>query len=346
MLFSKFPVFFTLCSCWAASAAAAPQDLDVAVIGADQQVVRDDVQQRLAATGRFASVDQFDVMLQLPTLADLQQYDAVLTWSNQFYPDPEGLGDVLADYVDAGGGVVVMVFANAGLWQSLPLYPGGRWEREGYPVISPYESYITGRNTLGTVHDPQHPLVAGLHDFDGGDASFRSMTGNLSPAGQRVADWHDGQILIAKDESRPGKRADLNFYPASSAVHPDYWNESTQGDLIMANALEWTGARIKLSLGLTQPGFLDIRLSGLEPGAPTITLLSTHGAGPSATPWGTLEVSQPWLRTPPLAADAAGRLDFMTTLPSSAAGRTIYAQAVAPEAGAPATSTAAQVEVP
>jgi len=129
-------------------------------------------------------------------------------------------------------------------------------------------------------------------------------------------------------------------------VHQDYCNESTQGDLIMANALEWAGARIKLSLGLTQPGFLDIRLSGLEPGAPTITLLSTHGAGPSATPWGTLEVSQPWLRTPPLAADAAGRLDFTTTLPTSAAGHTIHAQAVAPAAGAPATSTAARIEVP
>jgi len=41
-------------------------------------------------------------------LADIQGYDSVLVYSDTGYADPAALGDVLADYVDAGGPAVVI----------------------------------------------------------------------------------------------------------------------------------------------------------------------------------------------------------------------------------------------
>ncbi len=42
-----------------------------------------------------------------PTLADLEGYCCVFTWGNYAYADPIGMGDVLADFVDAGGKVIL-----------------------------------------------------------------------------------------------------------------------------------------------------------------------------------------------------------------------------------------------
>ena len=53
-----------------------------------------------------------DAVGQTPTLADLLPYDGVLTWSNASFQDSIALGDVMADYVDAGGAVVVAVFGT------------------------------------------------------------------------------------------------------------------------------------------------------------------------------------------------------------------------------------------
>ncbi|MGB0386792.1 MAG: choice-of-anchor D domain-containing protein [Ardenticatenaceae bacterium] len=73
---------------------------------------------KLLPYANIASVDWYDTRNNTPTLAELSAYDAVLTWTNYDHADPEALGNVLADYVDAGGAVVVSVFSftnNTGL---------------------------------------------------------------------------------------------------------------------------------------------------------------------------------------------------------------------------------------
>lgn len=93
------------------------QGPDVAIVAAATSSSTDcrftDPQSLLMATGSFSSVSIFNANTGTPTLQDLMQYDAVITWSNSAYADSVALGNVLADYVDAGGGVVVAVFANA-----------------------------------------------------------------------------------------------------------------------------------------------------------------------------------------------------------------------------------------
>ncbi len=52
-------------------------------------------------------VDYFDPRTATPTLEELMPYACVQTWANYAYADKFAMGDVLADYVDAGGKVIL-----------------------------------------------------------------------------------------------------------------------------------------------------------------------------------------------------------------------------------------------
>jgi hypothetical protein len=54
-----------------------------------------------------APVDYFDARYGTPTLAQLQEYGCVLTWVNYAYHDRVAMGNVLADFVDGGGRVIL-----------------------------------------------------------------------------------------------------------------------------------------------------------------------------------------------------------------------------------------------
>ena len=103
---------------------------NVALLGAESNpTFTADVQTKLLGTGQFTTVDILDVMTTTPTLAQLQAFDGVLVWSNANYADPNTLGTNLADYHDAGGGVVTVLF------EGLPdsgLHLEGRWETDTY----------------------------------------------------------------------------------------------------------------------------------------------------------------------------------------------------------------------
>jgi len=58
-----------------------------------------------ALTG--SACDYYDARTGTPSLAMLQEYECVMTWVNYAYADNEAMGDVLADYVDAGGHVLL-----------------------------------------------------------------------------------------------------------------------------------------------------------------------------------------------------------------------------------------------
>jgi hypothetical protein len=185
------------------------------------------------ASGLFNSVAIVDVMASTPTLMQLQAYDAVITWSNFNYASGVDLGNVLADYVDAGGGVVVAVFANS--IATTNRFLDGRWQ-QGYEVILDQSGTLSGSNaTLGTVHAPSHPIMAGVSSFDGGVASYRPNVTSLEVGAVSIADWSDGRVLVARGANP--KRVDLGFYPPSSGCVSSFWNQGTNGDELLANAL-------------------------------------------------------------------------------------------------------------
>jgi hypothetical protein len=93
-----------------------------------------DVENTLAAYGGL-SVTSIDVQDSTPTLATLENYKAVLVWSDYSFNDPTQLGNVLADYVKTGGGVVVAWSANSTFGDGSSYALQGTWVSGGY---SPY----------------------------------------------------------------------------------------------------------------------------------------------------------------------------------------------------------------
>ncbi|MDA8988775.1 hypothetical protein N9185_00150 [bacterium] len=215
------------------------QGLNVAIVAAASSNSTDcrysDPQMMLTATGMFAAVDVIDAAVAAPTLAQLIPYDAIITWANVPYADPVATGEVFADYVDLGGGVVCCMFAlGAGSGGVTPLQLAGRWAPT-YEMVDPNSGQTSGQATLGAVHDPSHPVMAGVTTFDGGIRSYRPRTTMLHPGSQSIADWSDGTILVAVG-TMPN-RVDLGMYPPSSLCNAEFWDSTTDGALLMANAL-------------------------------------------------------------------------------------------------------------
>ena len=84
----------------------------VAVYGAPGTTTwNSDVQSKIASTNLFTQVDAYLASNSTPTLAQLLAYDAVFVYSDTSFSNPIAMGDVLADYMDQGRGVVIATFA-------------------------------------------------------------------------------------------------------------------------------------------------------------------------------------------------------------------------------------------
>src|SRR5208337_2029046 len=157
----------------------------VALVVSDGASFVADVQTKLMATGKFSTVDIINAASATPSVAQLQAYRAVLVWSNSGFADSVSLGDNLDTYLRGGGGVVIAVFANTD--------PGildlrGAFATNGdFPMTVAEQSSGT-ELTLGTVHVPGSPLLAGVATFDGGTSSYYDP-GTLTPGSVDVADW-------------------------------------------------------------------------------------------------------------------------------------------------------------
>ncbi len=212
-----------------------------------------DARDKLVATGKFNSVSiynatRFNPDGGTPSLATLQQWDAVLVWSNDSFDDAVAMGDVLADYVDAGGGVVVAVFSNTST--NVDRFLQGRWQTGDYIAIPQNGGFQQGPGQLGQVLIPDHPIMENVLTFVtrwgttqeglifGG---YRPTNLSVTPGSTIVAKWNTGHNLVVLS---PNPRVvELGFHPVSSDVNANaYWDAATDGDLLMANALCFVAA--------------------------------------------------------------------------------------------------------
>jgi len=237
-----------------------PEGLSVAICGAPSDPNwNTDVQTKLLATGQFKTVDIITVNTITPTLTQLQTYNSVLVYSDAIYADAIALGNVMADYVDSGGGVVCAMFEIA--YGSGPLpHPTaqmkGRWDTQGYYAIPRTAQFGPPQATLGTVYNPAHPIMQGVSGFDGGINSFRPISTTIIPlSSTRVADWSDGSPLVVTKTIGGVPRADIGLYPPSSDVRSDFWLSSTDGALLMANALTWVASSTPIVSPPREPVF-------------------------------------------------------------------------------------------
>ncbi|MGI8589202.1 MAG: M14 family zinc carboxypeptidase, partial [Chloroflexia bacterium] len=143
----------------------------------------------LLAQPGISVVDLFDAQNGTPTLAQMQQYDLVLTYSNYHYSDPTTLGDNLAAYQD-GGGIVITSFGA--LYNATGYRILGRWQSGGYSPYMAATTLLASSVTLGA-YDPMHPLMQGVTTLNAG-ARF-----DASPAAgaTQVAAYSDGSSAVA-----------------------------------------------------------------------------------------------------------------------------------------------------
>ena len=224
----------------------------VALVSADFSADVADVRNKLLSTGLISQVDVISagndgVAAPLPTLAQLNQYNAVMVWSNYFLSNPTGLGDLLADYADGGGGVVINVFA---FFPSPGTGIGGRIVSGGYIPFT-LGSYTFGPNLTLVPDQPSHAILIGVSSFDGGALSMRHL---LTPnAGSTlVAHWSDGTPLISTKQLTAGRIVGQNFFPGSSSVGGGYWQAGTDGARLMANSLIWASGGVSNSAPVAQ----------------------------------------------------------------------------------------------
>ena len=184
---------------------------------------------------------------------------------------------------------------------------------------------------MGFQYDPSHPVLENVNTFFGGTRAFRGLSTSFAAGTTILADWTDGIPLVLINESHEAPRVDLNFFPQSNNVNASYWDTNTDGATLIANALEWTSGGGLPTLSFTEivPGqYMTINVARLTPGNSTVTVISSLGPGPTATPFGDILVTRPWFQTPRFPADENGVVNFSNTLPSGASGHTLYCQTV------------------
>ena len=234
----RFARFFTLYLCL--FVLKAQSQSNVLIVAASTYT--SDVQAKLNATGLFGKVDVFDANSGTPSLATLSGYQSVLVFSDEGFYNSTTLGNNLASYANAGGGVVTATFT---FYPNSAYYVGGNFATT-YQVIIPANGFTSGSTqTLGTVFYPNNPTIKGITNFNGGTSSYRNTSTSLTLGSYVVANWNDGlPLVVVKNNVGPANvnRVDLNFYPPSSDIRSDFWVSSTQGASLMAKALQYVSS--------------------------------------------------------------------------------------------------------
>jgi len=146
---------------------------------------------QLMAYPDIAAVDWFDARGAIPALDFLLTYDVVIVYCNYTYLDNVALGDRMADYVDAGGRVILSV-ANWFTGGTYPWYISGRILTAGYsPFLSAGENHYS-TSCLGA-YQATHPLMQGVSAL----CEYYRDRVSLAPGAQLIASYADGEELVA-----------------------------------------------------------------------------------------------------------------------------------------------------
>jgi hypothetical protein len=221
-----------------------------------------------------ASVDLLDVEFQTPNAAYLHGYDVVLAATDYPAADPVALGGALADYVDAGGRVVLL---GAAFYAYQPFALGGRIMDPAYLPISVGYADKAGKS----ISLANHPINAGVSSiFSALSLTSDSTQGNGQPLGV----FESGHLVGAYNPDKPVVA--LNYYPIDG-----FWG----GDILlqMGNTLDYlthsirwmktAASELAVAPGKTAKLSVAINASELEAGKYLGLLRFQHNApqGPS-----------------------------------------------------------------
>lgn len=217
----------------------------ILLLGADVINNINNVYSQLYFSGQFSYIGYVDVSnYSNISVDDLEPYDAVIVWKSEHgtFGNAIGLGNALADYVDAGGGVVTAMFENVS--SSL----GGRWSGEN----GKYSLFKAKNEGYGPVNYPSinkilldHELLVDVDNLNG---SYNTYLSNLSADdvvndAEIVATWSNGSPLIVAKELQNSRRVDLGLSPLSRDYLYGSWTSSTDGNQILVNALNYVASK-------------------------------------------------------------------------------------------------------
>jgi hypothetical protein len=170
------------------------------------------------------------------TLAQLSSFDAVLISPNAGFTEASHIGDVVADYADAGGGVVLTAFDLFAF--------GGRIMTADYsPLNLISTANYVNTATLGTIYDAASPILDGVNPLL--TTTQYDVQSGLNPNGVLVADW--GATNLG------GPRPAVAYTPlANSSVV--FVNLFPRGDTISSDAGHMVANALKFSAGPATPG--------------------------------------------------------------------------------------------
>jgi hypothetical protein len=202
---------------WSHPGGGSGGDMSVMLIAAD---FCSQFQSELGSFEDVTDFEYFDPRNGNPTLDQLLLHNVAVVWSNYPFMDPTGLGDVLADYVDAGGGVVLLQFSFGSGWNLM-----GRIMDEYSPFAPGPTSYMD--KSLGDF-DPSHPIMEGVTTV----SEYFSAAVSMDNEGTLVASFTDGTPFVGVREE--GSVACVNGYIGDDRLF--------QGDMILVvhNAMSWT----------------------------------------------------------------------------------------------------------
>jgi hypothetical protein len=183
----------------------------------------------------------------LPSLEYLLGFNVVIVGTTWGPLDQQGSGDLMADYVDAGGNAITLWLSEGSeLWGMT-----GRWMSEDYNILIPTGRQFATRS-LGTVYDPTHPIMDGeFGTISTLQTTLRQAAGDVETGATRLADFTIEDYVLAgyRDAGNKGpgtgRIAGLNYFP-----YPSY----ASGDVLelLANTIVWASGGIRPKV-LQQP---------------------------------------------------------------------------------------------
>jgi hypothetical protein len=209
--------------------APGPCDFRVLIVYADSSAgAPAQLQSQILAEPNVTAVDLFDATAGTPTLAQLQNYNIVVPFSNSPFSDGATLGDRLADYVDGGGIVVQYGFSHYGPAQ--PYGINGRWVTGNYnPYNYSTNLVLSTPFTLGSFN-AEHPLMAGVTTLN---SNFQNVV-TLAAGSTQVAAASDGNSLVAfRPVSGGHTTVGVTAYVGADSTQSGGWGK------VVINAGKW-----------------------------------------------------------------------------------------------------------
>lgn len=217
--------------------------------------VQTDVKRKLEDLKLFDKVDSIDMSSTAPPLATLAAYDALLIWadSSRGCSDPTGIGNVMAQYIDGGGGVV----------QVLPWYLGYSYSNIAgdfytrYALVNQLGSMSYSRGATFGTKSEMHPVLDGVTSVNAsGNQCYHRATlgaGDLRNGGRIVSTWADGRGMVVVGNPSNHRRVDLNMYVSSTDIgSPGCLDPKSDAYKLIGNALIWVANPLQ-----AQPGVVD-----------------------------------------------------------------------------------------